>query len=142
MASGYVMKTNARIGRSCATASCLIWATCNDEEALRKFRNGALWSRFPHRLHCRRPSPELLRRIVAERALALGLPVGCADLAFEFAQKTWPAETGAGPLDDPRQVLALLDGGERLLDGSYQADLLEIYDGDSPAQGAGGGFSP
>jgi hypothetical protein len=30
-------------------------------------------------------------------------------------------------LDDPREIKGLLDGQDRLLDGSYQRDLLTIF---------------
>ena len=69
MGSGYIMKTNAKIGRLKQVAKCVIWATCNDKGLLKRFRHGALWSRFTHKLHCRRPSRELMTKIIEDKVL-------------------------------------------------------------------------
>lgn len=45
--------------------------------------------------------------------------------AIEYAYVTVPKETG-NVMDDPREVLGLLDGGMRLMNNSYQKDLLSI----------------
>src|SRR5262245_31260964 len=60
MGSGYIAKLNARIGRRRELANVLVWATCNDEAIIRRWRNGAIWSRFAKKLHCARPSRELM----------------------------------------------------------------------------------
>ncbi len=125
MGSGYIMKTNARIGRLKQLARCVIWATCNDEQLLKSFRNGALWSRFTHKLHCRRPGRELMEKILLREAAERGGDKRWVSKAIEFAYETMRKKVGE-PMEDPREMLGLLDGGNRLLDNSYQRDLLTI----------------
>lgn len=129
MGSGYVSKLNARIGHAHQVANLMVWATCNDEEAIRNFRGGALWSRFAHRLHCPRPSRDLMEHILVERAISIGGNVEWAYRAMEFAYETVPDHFDQ-EMDDPREIVALLDGGDRLLDGSYQDDKLDIMRGE------------
>lgn len=143
MGSGYIMKTNARIGRLKELAKCVIWATCNDKQLLRKFRDGALWSRFTHKLHCRRPSKELMTKIVHDKVAKMGGDPRWADAVIQFCYEDVKARIGIA-IVDPRAILGLLDGGDRLLDGSYQEDYLatlssedgEDFDGDTPIDGA------
>lgn len=125
MGSGYIMKTNARIGRVREMAKCMIWATCNDDALLKQFRNGALWSRFTKRLHCKRPGQELMYKILCRECAERNLPVECADKAIQFAYELMP-KAFKRELDDPREIVDLLSGGDRLLDDSYQKDLLTI----------------
>ncbi|MDB5342483.1 MAG: hypothetical protein JWP89_860 [Schlesneria sp.] len=126
MGSGYIMKTNARIGRMKQLAKCVIWATCNDKQLLKDFRDGALWSRFTHKLHCRRPSRELMTRIIRDKVANTNGDPRWAEAAIEFAYDGMTAAVGQ-PMLDPRAILGLLDGAERLLDGSYQADYLATF---------------
>jgi hypothetical protein len=124
--SGQLQKTNARIGQVTADVRVLVWATCNDLELLKRFRNGALFSRFQCPLRCVRPSPELMWCILyRELGKIPGAQPSWAERAWRFAYETLPAETGR-PLDDPRAVIGLLGGRERLVDGSYQEDRLAV----------------
>lgn len=125
MASGRISRLNARIGHREAVSDLIIWATCNDPVAVANFRKGALWSRFTHKLHCPRPSRGLMHRILVERAESMGGSPEWAERAIEFAFDELPRHTGA-PLDDPREIIGLLDGGDRLLDRSYQLDKLSV----------------
>jgi hypothetical protein len=125
MGSGYVAKLNARVGHRRELANVLVWATCNDEKAVRRWRNGAIWSRFAHKLHCPRPSKNLMRRILLDTVERVGGDPEWAERAMEFAYETLPA-VARHALEDPREIKALLDGRDRLLDGSYQRDLLKI----------------
>ena len=52
MGSGYFSKLKARIGLRNVSANFLVWATCNDEDVLREWNRGVLWSRFASRWHC------------------------------------------------------------------------------------------
>jgi hypothetical protein len=125
MGSGYVAKLNAKVGHRKAIANVLIWATCNDEEVIKTFRKGVLWSRFAHKLHCVRPSRERMQQILNDRVRKMsGNPVWVLR-ALEFAYETMRKEFKT-ILDDPREIKGLLDGRDRLLDGSYQKDILEI----------------
>lgn len=130
MGSGYIMKTNARIGRLKQLAKCVIWATCNDKQLLRSFRNGALWSRFTHKLHCKRPSRELMQKILHDEVTKCNGNPSWVTAIMDFAYEGMVAATGR-PMIDPRAVLGLLDGGDRLLDGSYQRDYLLTLSGEN-----------
>lgn len=120
MGSGYLMKTNARVGRRMQETRLVVWATCNAEQELRKYHDGALWSRFTHKLECARPSRELmhqiLRREVTERP---GGREAWADAALSFG---WDILR----TNDPREIIGLLDGRDRLLTGEYQDDYLAV----------------
>ncbi len=124
MGSGYLSKINARVQFKQET-NLVIWATCNDEETLKKFRGGALWSRFSYVLHCVRPSRELMYRILLERIAKTGGKDIWAEKAIEFAYETAPRELQE-TWDDPRKIIGLLDGKEKLEDYSWQRDILSI----------------
>lgn len=130
MASGKIMRTNSRVGRDEHKANCLIWATCNDEEELKNFRNGALHSRFTHKLYCARPNRALMHKILLKKIEERnGNPVW-ADIALKFADDLQAQMAGLlGKkviIDDPREIVGFLDGGDRLMDSSYQNDFLDI----------------
>jgi hypothetical protein len=120
MGSGYLMKVNARVGRRMQQTKVVVWGTCNDAASLQKFHDGALWSRFTHKMQCPRPSRELMREIllkeVAERPD--GNPAW-ADKALEFGWEVLKT-------NDPREIIGLLDGRDRLLTGEYQKDYLAV----------------
>jgi hypothetical protein len=120
MASGCIRKTNARVGRKVQETKVAVWGTCNNENLLRRFHDGALWSRFTHKLRCVRPSRELLREIllreVAER------PDGNPAWADEALRFGWDVLK----TNDPREIIGLLDGRDRLLTGAYQSDYLAV----------------
>lgn len=123
MGSGYIMRTNARIGRVKEIAKCLVWATCNDKQLLRRFRDGALWSRFTHKLHCGRPSRELMRRILSDEVSKIGGDMRWVDAIDSFCYDEIAQITGQQILD-PREILGFLDGQDSLLDGTYQEDYI------------------
>lgn len=125
MGSGYVSKLNARVGFRKEMANVLVWATCNEEEVIQKFRNGVLWSRFVQRRHCSRPSKELMHKILLDRVEKVNGNPLWVERVMEFAFEIVPRVTGR-PLDDPREIQGLLDGRDRLLDGSYQRDIIDI----------------
>jgi hypothetical protein len=124
MGSGYISKLNARVGHRKEIANILVWGTCNDEHVVRNFRNGALWSRFCHRLHCPRPSRVLMEQILLDQVTKMGGNPEWAKAAIRFAYDQLGA--AGRPMTDPREIKALLDGRDRLLDGSYQMDKLKI----------------
>lgn len=126
MGSGYISKMNARIGLQKELANVLVWATCNDEQIIKSFRNGVLWSRFAHKLHCSRPSQDLMRKILLDKIQAMGGNPAWAEAAMEFAYGEQYKKCRRHPMDDPREIKGLLDGQDRLLDNSYQKDLLEV----------------
>lgn len=125
MASGYVAKMNARVGRLIADAPCVVWATCNDIDILKRFRRGALLSRFSQQVYCKRPSRDLMLRILQDKVKMIGGNPIWAQKAMDFAYEELPQYIGEA-WEDPRRIISLLDGGARLEDGSYQSDLIQI----------------
>jgi hypothetical protein len=125
MGSGHISKLNARVGHRRQLANVLVWATCNDEHLLRRWRNGAIWSRFSKALHCGRPSRVLMKRILLDTIERTGGDPGWADQALAFAYDVLPQVVGR-TMEDPREIKGLLDGRDRLLDFSYQNDLVAI----------------
>lgn len=126
MGSGYVRKLNAH-RNSNAVADVVIWATCNDEKILRTFRQGALWSRFTHQLHCQRPSKGLMEKILLEKTTQLGGNPDWVKEIMKFSYETL-YDRFQIVMDDPRQMIGLLDGGDRLLSGAYQADKIAVIE--------------
>jgi hypothetical protein len=72
MGSGYLAKTNARVGRRVEKMPILVFGTCNNEKRLREFHDGALWSRFTHKLPWRRPGRELMKEILIREVAQRG----------------------------------------------------------------------
>jgi hypothetical protein len=102
-----------------------VWATCNDENFIRHWRGGAIWSRFSKVLHCSRPSRQLMRRILLDTVERMDGDPDWAELALQFAYDVMPSVVGRA-MEDPREIKGLLDGRDRLLNFSYQNDLLAI----------------
>lgn len=115
MSSGYISKTNARIGSVRTGTQLLIWATCNDVELLKGFAHGAIWSRFTHTLECPLPNRALMYRILLREAQRED--IAAEALRFGWDEMQWR---------DPRKINGLLDDPERLLAGSYQEDYRAI----------------
>jgi len=71
-----------------------------------------------------------MRKILLDKVHKLGGNPGWVDKTLEFAFDVLP-QAGFPPMDDPRQLKGLLDGRDRLLDGQYQQDLLDIMGAES-----------
>ena len=118
MGNGYIAKLNAWVGHRKELANILVFATCNDEVVIRKWRNGAIWSRFTKKIHCARPSQgRLMLRILLDTVQRVGGDPAWAEKAMEFAYDIMPQVVGY-PLDDPREIKGLLDGRERFETGA------------------------
>lgn len=120
---GKISKMNARIGQREGEINCLVWATCNDLNALKRSFCGALYSRFTKTLPCSRPSAALMLKILKIRIQKLidnGYDgnLGWAEKVMEYAKKR--GET------DPRKIIGYLSGRHRIDDGSYFKDLEHI----------------
>lgn len=108
-----------------AETPVLMVATANDKVLLDRLHGGrpgypgALSSRFTKKLYVPRPDVEIMKRILLRDIELYGGDIAwvepCLDIAGEL--KT----------NDPRIVLSLLDGQDRLLDGSYKEDILNIH---------------
>jgi len=121
---GLITRTNARIGKQSASAKVLVWATCNNETKLQEFKDGALYSRFSKTLPCTRPTRELMLEILLtklEKRRKMGKKADdrWAKIAVDYCFDTLKE-------NDPRKIISLLDGKDRLLDGSYIKDLEDI----------------
>lgn len=106
-------------------AKVLSIATANDKVLFDRLHGGrpgypgALSSRFVKKLYVPRPNRDVMERILLR------------DIDLYGGNKTWvePAlkiadEIGA---NDPRIVLSLLDGQDRLLDKSYHDDIISVH---------------
>lgn len=117
-----ITKMNARIGKQEEVCRCLVWASCNDTSAIDSFCDGALWSRFGYALECRRPSESRMRQILNDKITTWqrsGIPAqfSWVDAAMDFARDYLRT-------DDPRKIITLLNGGNRLLTGDFQRDMI------------------
>jgi hypothetical protein len=137
MGSGYIAKLNARVGLRRQLANILVFATCNNEHVIRTWNDGVLWSRFAHQVHCSRPSRHLMQRILSDKVASRRGNLLWVDKVLELAYDLYPQATGE-VLDDPRAVVGLLDGEDRLLNGSYQRDKLAILRAEAEEASADG----
>lgn len=119
MASGYLMRTNANIGRRQTPAKFLVMATCNDEEALKGFMRGFIWDRFTNQEPCTLPTPEVMHKILLDKIAAI--PGG----NDEWAGHAMNLARAMG-VRTPRKIIGFLAGRHRLEDGTYQRDKLDI----------------
>lgn len=121
---GELRKVNAREMTS-RNIKILCLATVNDKDEFDKLmggtanKPGALSSRFVHQLNCPRPDRKVLKMILERDVMANGGNLKWIEPALQLAE--------AIETNDPRKVLGFLDGGKRLLDGTYQKDILKIY---------------
>ena len=100
-------------------------STANDKEKFdlmmggRTNYPGALSSRFVHQLECPRPDKTQMRMILKRDIERFGGKLEWIDPCIELAEQIGT--------NDPRKVLGFLDGGDRLMDKSYQNDQLNIH---------------
>lgn len=112
-----INKINARVGQLQRTVKTLVIASCNDYNLFKKMLDGALHSRFSHRIYFPRPSREVLTKILERELLnALGSKANqewinpALDYCVDF-EKT----------SDPRRIISVcLSGRDQLLSGEYQ----------------------
>lgn len=125
-ARGKIQRVNAntvRDGGGTAECKIIVWGTCNDEDELKKFHKGAIWSRFSNKMDCERPDRELMRKILMREVAEINGKEEWVDPVLKFCFDELAAISRfAGDFDDPRVARAMLVGGDRLLDGSYFAD--------------------
>jgi hypothetical protein len=118
MGSGVLTRLNAKTGNLRLPANFVVVGICNDENSLKSFRGGSLWSRFCHRLYCPRPSRELCEKILlAEAARLPGGKPAWAKAALDFGWDTLGQR-------DIRELKGHLDGRDGLLSGNWQTYVL------------------
>lgn len=124
MGSGALTRLNARTGHVRVPVNFTVVGICNDEELLKQFAKGALYSRFTHKLYCPPPSREIALLILAKTAREMGV-VNQADaerLAAAALELGWDVLEQR----DIRALKGHLDGRERLLSGEWQADQITM----------------
>lgn len=115
---GEVRKVTHGGGLRHRNVKMLCLATVNDMVLFKKVMDGALASRFSHKVYCPRPSKEVLRRILAREVDKVKGNPAWIDPAVDYCVDQ--EET-----NDPRRVVTVcLSGGDKLLTGEYQ-QLLE-----------------
>lgn len=103
----------------------LCFATANDKVLFDRLTGGrpghpgALSSRFTKPLYVPRPDWNIMKRILLRDIDLYGGQYEWADKCIDIAK-----EIGT---NDPRIVLSLLDGGDRLISGGYKEDIMQIY---------------
>jgi hypothetical protein len=121
---GELRKVNYR-EQSQRNLKILCLATANDKKEFdllmggTERKPGALSSRFAHQIECPRPSERVMRLILERDIINKGGRLQWVEPVIQLAKKT--------ATDDPRKVLAYLDGGERLESGEYQEDIISLY---------------
>lgn len=123
MGSGVLTRLNAFTGNVRVPAIFTVVGICNDEKMLKDFRNGALWSRFTHKLYCARPSRIIAREILEQ----IAVDIGCGDHAREMADAALRFGWDQLGQRDIREIKGHLDGREDLLSGLWQKDKLTVY---------------
>lgn len=121
---GKIMKLNAKIGKQEQEVRVLVWGTCNNSEKIKKWNDGALWSRFCKKLPCVRPTRALMLQILNQKIEERQRRGRKADKRWAKAALDYAFDVMK--TNDPRAILGLLSGRDRLLDGSYFADLEAI----------------
>jgi hypothetical protein len=115
-----IIKTTARTGGALRkSARCLCFGTVNNLQEFKNMMSGALASRFQHKIYFPRPTREVLRKILEREVERIQGKKEWIDPALDYCinvEKT----------NDPRRVISVLDGKDRLLTGEYQKDLQAI----------------
>lgn len=141
---GRIQRTNARDGDEFGDCKVLVLATCNDSKLLRKFADGALWSRFSMRPICKRPDQETMTKIlmrVCKETAEMGGYCGTEEHVNKVVSFMWDRlremKEYAQDYNDPRLGRALLSGGDRILDGgptNSLEDFLKVCQGDESGE--------
>lgn len=114
---GIMEKNTARFsGKIDARSLCIV--TANDKEKFDAMLSGAFASRMTKHLHVPLPNNETIRRILRREIEEFGGDYEwiepCMDLAMDLN------------IHDPRTIISFLEGGEGLLDYSYQDDIKSV----------------
>jgi hypothetical protein len=122
---GVMQKTDARTRKKIDIKS-LCWATVNDVNKYRDMLAGALYSRMTKHIRVPQPTYEIITKILHREIEEFfgddkkkhRWVEPCIELAKELR------------VHDPRTIIGFLDGGDRLLDNTYQSDLRATWGGD------------
>lgn len=96
---------------------CIVIASANDMELLKRMMYGALYSRFQHEVHCPRPGREVLAMILRREILKV-------NGSEEWIEPTLTFMYDDRKVTDPRKIIPVcLCGKDDLLTGVYQNHL-------------------
>lgn len=129
---GEIRKTNAKImndegqNQLVKQARMLVLATVNNLPLFKSIMSGALASRFAHHIYFPRPSRVILKKILAREIKVMNGKDEWIEPALDYAD-----EEGS---DDPRRVISLLDGREKLVSGEYQSWLRKLRQAEADDQ--------
>jgi MoxR-like ATPase len=130
---GRIQRTNAKQGDVYGECKIVVWATCNDSEYLRKFADGAIWSRFSLRPICKRPDEALMRKILTRSVREMDGDENWVEPVIRFMWGELKSlREYKDDYNDPRLGRALLAGGDRLFDKGpegFFADFLACCEG-------------
>lgn len=114
------IRKNTYRGSYTREVKLLCLATANDYELFTRIMDGALASRFSHKVYCPRPSREVLKKILEREILTCDGKAEWIEPALDWCldeEKT----------NDPRRIITVcLSGRDALLDESYQKHLRNI----------------
>lgn len=114
---GIIRRTNYRVGNQARAVRMVVTATANDVRLLKGVMSGALFSRFQNNLYCPPPDRDIMRMILDREMAEMRGKAKWIEPALIFAFDKWV-------IRDPRTIITICScGGDRLLDGSYQADF-------------------
>jgi hypothetical protein len=120
---GEVRKVTHNAGLRHRDVKMLCLATVNDMTLFKRVMDGALASRFSHKVWCPRPSKAVLKRILAREIAKM--PDGSP--AWIDPAVDWCVDIEG--TNDPRRVTTVcISGREKLLTGEYQRLLAEVSD--------------
>lgn len=109
-----------------ADARVLVIASANDKVLFDRLMGGrpkhpgAISSRFTKKLYVPRPDEAIMRKILARDIKLYGGKMEWIEPCIEIMREL--------QTNDPRTVLSLLDGQDRLLTGEYKTDILTIHE--------------
>lgn len=111
---GEIRKVTHGGGLRSRNVKMLCLATVNDMGLFRRVMDGALASRFSHKIHCPRPSKDVLRKILAREIAKVNGRFEWIDPAIDYC-------VDVEGTNDPRRVSTVcLSGRDALLSGEYQ----------------------
>lgn len=113
---GQVRRLNYRTGPQCENVKCVVIASANDVELLKRMMSGALYSRFQNKVWCPRPDRRIMEKILKREIKEIDGDEKWIEPALLFGVDKWG-------MSDPRDLITICScGGDDLLNGKYQRD--------------------
>jgi len=119
---GEIRRNNFRSGNEVRFVQMVVIATANSIDILKGMMSGALLSRSQNKIFCPQPDRETMEQILIREVKEMNGKIEWVAPAMSFAYDTLEKR-------DPREVIStLLLGRDRLLDFSFQEDILETME--------------